>query len=758
MAPRPETKPRRTEANGFVRWGRVMLTPAVALMNRLSYARKFSLIGLLLLLPLAVVSYLQISLATERVDFNQKESYGVSYITPVREILRQVQLHRLYYAAVLSGQSRFEDRLAQTRARIDQVVVEVDEQEARYGTMLQTTKPWTGIKKAWNELKGQRFASVEQSEREHTQLTTALLDLILNYAGNYSNLILDPDLDSYWLMDAFTTKLPALTETLGKASLLAFKGTALSADEKVELAGDYKLAGGLNSDLINVNLATVFKENKSGTSKPALDDTSRRMEATVSKHLADLRARSLSAGGSDPFGNSLENLVNQSAAAGDDVFRLWEKTGPELDNLVMARVLNYKRQRYVGTLAAVIAIGGLVYVFLAFYRSVQDAVERLREATSRMIAGTTERFELATRDELGQVATSYNEINRALLEARGLRERVESENRELQSNILQLLRVVSDAADGKLNVRATVSEGALGNVADALNQMLESWKQLITGIHDLVQGTQSAANAIETSTAVMAQGASRQTHEIVQASGAVKKMAESIGRVSGTAETAAAAARRTQESASSGATSVLDAVKGMEELRSKVQAGAKKIKNLGDRSMEITGIVGTITKISDQTNMLALNAAIEAARAGEHGRGFSVVADQVRQLAERTAGATQEIEALVRLIQGETNESVEAIEQQTAVVEEESKIVGQAGEALRRITEVSTHSAELIADINEIAKDQVSGAAGVTTAIEQVSEIARRTEAGAAESLRATRELAALATRLQQSVGQFRVS
>jgi twitching motility protein PilJ len=291
-----------------------------------------------------------------------------------------------------------------------------------------------------------------------------------------------------------------------------------------------------------------------------------------------------------------------------------------------------------------------------------------------------------------------------------------------------------------------------------LNQMLESWKQLISGIHVLVQGTHSAATAIENSTAAMADGASRQTQEIVQASGAVRKMAESIGRVSGTAETAAAAARRTQESASSGATSVLDAVKGMEELRSKVQAGAKKIKNLGDRSMEITGIVGTITKISDQTNMLALNAAIEAARAGEHGRGFSVVADQVRQLAERTASATQEIEALVRLIQGETNESVEAIEQQTVVVEEESRIVSQAGEALRRITEVSTHSAELIADINEIAKDQVSGAAGVTTAIEQVSEIARRTEAGAAESLRATRELAALATRLQQSVGQFRVN
>jgi methyl-accepting chemotaxis protein len=735
----------------------LILGPAIALMNRLGYASKFALIGLMLLTPFTVVSYLQISLATERVNFNQYESYGIAYITPLREMLRQVQHHRLYSTAVLSGQSRYEEKLAQTRGKVDQVVLDVDAQEAIHGALLRTAKPWTAAKKTWNELKAQRFASPEQSEREHHQLTGLLIDIILNYAGNYSNLILDPDLDSYWLMDAFIIKLPALSETLGKASLLAHKGQGLSSDEKIELAGLYKSGALLASDLVNVNMATVYKENKSGTSKPALDDSVRRAESTVNKHLADLRNRSLVDKGTDPFGGSQEALVNQTASTVDDVFHFWEKVGPELDSLVMARVVNYRRQRTVGFWTALLAIALLVYVFLAFYRAVQDSVLSLREATSRMIAGTRETFSLQTRDELGQVANSYNQINNALLEARGLRERVEQENRELQSNILSLLRVVSDAADGKLHVRASVSEGALGNVADALNQMLEQWQQLIAGIHTLVDGTQRAAAAIETSTAAMAEGASRQAHGVAEASGAVKRMAESIERVSGTAATAATAARRTQESAVAGAGSVQDAVRGMEDLRAKVQAGAKKIKNLGDRSMEITGIVGTIAKISDQTNMLALNAAIEAARAGEHGRGFSVVADQVRQLAERTASATQEIEGLVRLIQGETNQSVEAIEQQTAVVEDESRIVSQAGEALQRISEVSTHSAELIADINEIAKQQVSGALGVSKVIEQVSEIARLTETGAAESLRATRELGALSLRLQTSVNQFQV-
>jgi methyl-accepting chemotaxis protein len=743
-----------TSRKGF---GRALLKPAVALMNRLGYAKKFALIGLLLLTPLAVVSYLQITLATDRLEFNQKESFGVAYINPVRELLHQVQQHRLYSMAILSGQPRYEEKLAQTKARIDQVVLEVDEQESRYGAMLQTTKPWTAIKKSWSELKSARFSSPEASEREHNQLTAGIIDLILNYAGNYSNLILDPDLDSYWLMDAFVIKLPALTENLGRASLLSAKGTKLSEDDRVELAGLYKATGGLMSDLVNVNMATVYKENKSGAVKPAVDDTLRRAETTTAEHLAALRARSLMSGAADPFGSSLDQLVTKTTSGVDDVYRLWEKVSPQLDALALARVANYRRQRTIGFWAAAVAITLLVYVFVAFYRSVQDSVQSLREATARMIAGTDESFTLAARDELGQVALSFNEINQALQEARDLRATVESENRALQGNILSLLRIVSEAAEGKLHVRATVTEGVLGNVADALNQMLDSWQQLISGIHRLVEGTQRTAAAIESSTAAMAEGATRQAQEVLGASEAVKRMAQGIEKVSGTAETAASAAKRAQESAVAGAGSVQTAVKGMDQLRAKVQAGAKKIKSLGDRSMEITGIVGTIAKISDQTNMLALNAAIEAARAGEHGRGFNVVADQVRQLAERTASATQEIESLVRLIQGETNESVEAIEQQTAVVEEESRIVSQAGEALSRIREVSTHSAELIADINEIARQQVGGAMSVSKVIEHVTEIARRTEAGAADSLRATRELAALSQQLQKSVNQFQL-
>ena len=196
----------------------------------------------------------------------------------------------------------------------------------------------------------------------------------------------------------------------------------------------------------------------------------------------------------------------------------------------------------------------------------------------------------------------------------------------------------------------------------------------------------------------------------------------------------------------------------MERIRQNVQAGAKKIKRLGERSMEISTIINTISQISAQTDMLALNAAIEAARAGEHGRGFTVVAEEVRKLAERTATATKEIEKLIAGIQAETNESVSTMEQQTADVETESKVVASTGGELARIRESSTQSAELINEITLAAKQQVRGASGVVKAMETVSVIAQQAQAGAGQTKRATESLASLSSELIGSLSKFKIA
>ena len=406
---------------------------------------------------------------------------------------------------------------------------------------------------------------------------------------------------------------------------------------------------------------------------------------------------------------------------------------------------------------ALIAASILAALIIGFLVT-RSITEPLLEAVARAGHVAQGRFKMTASEELGQVSEAFGFVQGVLKETVVLKDQVEKENRELQDNIVQLLSVVSDASDGDLTVRAKVTAGALGNVSDAFNNLLESLQSLIGKIAEQISLSTQTVSQITQSSQSMAAGASNQASEVVAASRLVERTSTEMNKVGQVALTAAEAAKRAEDSAIQGSTMVQDIISGMESLRQNVQAGAKKMKSLGDRSMEITGIVDTISRISEQTNMLALNAAIEAARAGEHGRGFSVVAEEVRKLAERTASATQEIDNLVKAIHQETNETVAAIERQTQVVEQESQLVSQAGQSLSRIREVSTESASLVSDISNLAKVQVEGTTVVGKAMKQISEIAQSTLAGAQGTVSSLNRLSQLSQDLSASMKKFRIN
>ena len=492
----------------------------------------------------------------------------------------------------------------------------------------------------------------------------------------------------------------------------------------------------------------------SPTLQSNLTDPSRQLGSAVVRYTEGLEGK-FGEGSSMPS----EKLVAQSASdALQALATLYQKIGPELDWLLQKRISRYAGDRTQGLIFGLLGIGLTLYAFIGFYLSVKKSASLLAHATGKMIAGTQEVFQLEAKDELGRVVNDFNRINKALVEARTLRQRVEQDNAELQENIMDLLQVVSQASEGDLSVRARVSAGALGNVADAFNHLLESQRVLIGEILEQLRLTNDTVIAITRSSKDMATGATQQTHEILGAVNSVQAICAEIERVSSNARTAAEAAKRTQESALEGARGVQSIVNGMASLRASVQAGAKKMKSLGDRSMEITGIVATINRISEQTNMLALNAAIEAARAGEHGRGFSIVAESVRRLAERTATATREIDKLVKSIHTETMETAKAIEDQTHIVEQESALVGKAGESLAKISEVSTESAGLVAEISDVAQKQVGGATAVVSTMGQISSIAHKMQLEAQGAAVTVEQLSTLSRQLNASISRFRLA
>ena len=349
-------------------------------------------------------------------------------------------------------------------------------------------------------------------------------------------------------------------------------------------------------------------------------------------------------------------------------------------------------------------------------------------------------------------------INRALSKADQESEDAQAANMELQENIVDLLEVVSEAAEGDLQVRARVSEGALGNVADAVNQMIESWSSVLQETTVVASDMEQNLQVILASSQDVADDAERQSDRIVHTNEMMNSLVQELTTVQDSASSASVAADETRNSAEEGSRSIQQVIHAMQQLQSNVQEGAKKIKGLGDRSMEITNIVSTIAKISEQTNMLALNAAIEAARAGEEGRGFSVVADQVQRLAEQTAEATEEIGELVRFIQEDAGASVRAIDEQSLAVEQESSNVSAAGVLLNQIVTASRESSSVVTGINNIAASHASSFNSLVGEFDEIQRISSENQKNSTKNLEICRNLMQKSSNLMQNVRSFKVA
>jgi methyl-accepting chemotaxis protein len=414
------------------------------------------------------------------------------------------------------------------------------------------------------------------------------------------------------------------------------------------------------------------------------------------------------------------------------------------------------RLRNLALLLAGILIAGFVAVSLGVSSALSRPVRALAATMREIQQGNFRaRASVKARNELGMLAGGFNQM---------LDERVdglvkaEEDNQQLQSDIRGLLTVVASASEGDFTQRGEVGSGVLGNVADALNLMFENVGELVQHLKDASRRVVESATQIQASSEQLAQGAARQTSDITSTTTAVQEMTSNTQSVSENASVATEAAKRAENAAHQGGDVIRRVITGMQALQKNTQASAVKIKRLGERSMEISTIIGTIQKISAQTNMLALNAAIEASRAGEHGLGFTVVADEVRRLAERTETAADEIARLIAGMQSETNDSVSGMERQAEHVEQQTTFVSEAGGTLERIEHASVQSAELIAEISMAASQQARGAASLSEAMLSISEVARQAQASSEQTQHSTHSLMEVASELNTQVGLFRVS
>ncbi|MCC5619169.1 methyl-accepting chemotaxis protein [Nostoc sp. CHAB 5836] len=328
----------------------------------------------------------------------------------------------------------------------------------------------------------------------------------------------------------------------------------------------------------------------------------------------------------------------------------------------------------------------------------------------------------------------------------------------LQQQLLELLKDVEGAARGDLTVRADVTAGEIGTVADFFNSIVESLRDIVTQVKQAATQVNTAIGSNEGAINDLAEEALTQAAEINRTLDAVDQMTQSMKAVAESAEKAAFIANHAAHTATKSGHAMDLTVQNILSLRETVAETAKKVKRLGESSQQISRVVSLINQIAIQTNLLAINAGIEAARAGEEGEGFAVVAEEVGELAVRSAAATQEIEQIVENIQRETSEVVQAMEIGTTQVVEGTRIVEEAKESLSQILDVSRQIDSLVQSISAATASQLETSESVSQLMKDIAAVSQRTSDSSHQVSKSLQQTVEISHQLQETVETFKVS
>lgn len=729
-----------------------LFVPAVALMNRLRFSLKFALVGFLFLIPLVAVGYFFQKEINQGIEFASLESQGIAYERLTTKLLKDVLKHQQLVNFHLLTKNDSTTEITAIQNAIEDDIKAVNTVDSHYKDSLKVSKDWTKLKEQWPDLKGRALSfNVQQNLDAHADFINNI-DSFITIIGNASNLVLDPDVDSYYVMDTVLTQIPQVVTSIGKADGLAvgvLQRKTLTPEEKTQLV---VFSSQITTPLSNVQSDLQLAMNYNGKLKVQMDEYTQKFQTAATAYVNLLNTRIIA-------GKAIHSPVSELMESSESAFAAsmeYHHAGMQsLQTLLDIRRSAYVNRRNAVDVLIAFCLTLVAYLFVGFYRSTIGSITLLSEAVKRIGEGDcSQSVYLGTRDEIGSMEGELQKMMESMREmalaaesiaagdltvrvmARGEKDTLGIAFAQMTENLRELVGEVVHSAEAVSTISIQLSSAAdqtgqaaseiahsIQEVAAAASQSAMTSQEVAKGSEQQAQVAMKAAGAMDSLQAAVekVQQGGKQQHEAAQqAELGMQQAAQAVDDVACSAQQMAKTAQQAADIAHTGGKAVEKTIDSMGRIKEQVEAASERVVELGQKGQQIGAIIETIDQIAEQTNLLALNAAIEAARAGEHGKGFAVVADEVRKLAERATSATKEISTLIGSVRLGVDASVQAMQDSRKEVLEGSACSEEAGNALTQILEAAERVASEVQQVTNTSEKMATSVQAVRAAVTTV--------------------------------------
>lgn len=759
-----------------------MSTDRPARMNwsflaRLKLWQKFALLGAIVVAIAAVPLVGLYQSMQHRVELVRTEQAGVVAVTAALDMVKRLQDHRgsaayfvLHEPELGARQPGHEKAADQSFAALQAHLAELGDQRIAE-RVANIGKAWQAIKA---DVKGHRIDSRRVIE-VHSDAINDTFRLIRDLSAFYK-LDLIPEPATHYLTRGTLQDLPVLSETIGQ-----LRAPVVSRLKELAAVREAARAGTIANPEAALNVA--FSPADRARVARVIDD----LPVVLERYVASMQ-KAVDASPEVAAAASTE-LANVQKATGEVVAlvkrEILDKPYPTIDGDVFLKEVSTPREaiqnlatqqklvdehlqrrldatradafKTVGGALGLLLVAGAIAFAIAtlIVRNITGTVRTLQASVEKVRGGDFDALQdIRAQDEVGDLGRTVNSL---LQERIAAQRAAEEENERLNNSVIAILQAVNQLSQRDLTVRAPVTQDVVGTVSDSINLLTDETSKVLIDVHRIADQLAQVSGKVRSRAELVSKTAQVERHSVGQMIESLSEATKTMSQMTELAEQSNQDAAQATQVTDTALQTVTSTVKGMDAIRETIAETEKRIKRLGERSQEITGIVNLINTISERTHVLALNASMQAAVAGEAGRGFAVVAEEVQRLAESSRNATQQIGTLVSNIQLETNETIATVNRTIGQVVEGSELAQKAGEQMRRTQEITAQLVAQVARIAESSEVQKAMSSNLLQAVQRIGQSTERTAQQIDAQNQETETLLSSARRLVESVGVFKL-